>query len=115
MREIHKNVQLAIDGKPMTFRLCKLDAFSGVRYVNVDPVFLFRDGHGDAAFAFHGISGVFAEVFNDPLEQLFVQRQHNWMIGFLERDVHHGRNAGLQVIGEILDNRYDVGVLQYRH
>ena len=29
MRQISKNVQMAIDGKPMTFRLRKLDALSG--------------------------------------------------------------------------------------
>ncbi len=30
MRDIIKNIQLQIDGKPMDFRLTKLDAFSGV-------------------------------------------------------------------------------------
>ncbi len=30
MRDIIKNIQLPIDGKPMDFRLTKLDAFSGV-------------------------------------------------------------------------------------
>ncbi len=30
MREIIKNIQLSIDGKPVDFRLTKLDAFSGV-------------------------------------------------------------------------------------
>ena len=30
MRDIIKNFQLAIDGKPVDFRLTKLDAFSGV-------------------------------------------------------------------------------------
>ena len=30
MRDIIKNIQLSIDGKPMDFRLTKLDAFSGV-------------------------------------------------------------------------------------
>ena len=29
MRDIVKNIQLSIDGKPMDFRLTKLDAFSG--------------------------------------------------------------------------------------
>ncbi len=31
MREIHKTVRLTLDGKPQTFRLCKLDAFSGAQ------------------------------------------------------------------------------------
>ena len=30
MRDIIRNIQLSIDGKPMDFRLTKLDAFSGV-------------------------------------------------------------------------------------
>ena len=30
MRDIIKNIRLSIDGKPMDFRLTKLDAFSGV-------------------------------------------------------------------------------------
>ena len=30
MRDIIKNIHLSIDGKPMDFRLTKLDAFSGV-------------------------------------------------------------------------------------
>ena len=35
MREIIKNIQLKIDGKPMDFRLTKLDAFSGAELLQM--------------------------------------------------------------------------------
>ena len=35
MRTIHKNITLPIDGKSYTFRLCKLDAFSGAQLLQL--------------------------------------------------------------------------------
>ena len=68
MREIIKNIQLKMDGKPMDFRLTKLDAFSGAELLQM----LAKMPAGGGADPEQTLVGLFSSLPAEDLRSLMV-------------------------------------------
>ena len=91
------------------------DALAGIAHVNVDMIDIFGDLDGNLAGAFHGIHGVFGEVFDHPLEEVKVEWHHDLRVKL--RDDLEGNTRGdprADIFDGLIHHLYNVGGLQFR-
>ena len=69
MREIIRNIRMEMDGKPMDFRLTKLDAFSGAELLQLLAKMPAADGEAGPE---QSLVGIFTSLPAEDLRSLMV-------------------------------------------